>query len=113
MRSFEALVHRNTRLKRLNIFFPLLMQDLEKFASLSLPKIFSSDQQSDSEMLNFFGLNCVELRDDAIKANFLSPMYHCYNYDQGKCPINTKNYKYKLGVASLLPLLILKLFKFV
>ena len=89
------------------------MQDLEKFANMSLPKIFNTERKEEADLISFFGLNCAALRADNIQEDFLSPMYHCYNYEQGKCPINSKNYKYKLGVASLLPLVILKLFKFV
>ena len=64
-------------------------------------------------MLNFFGIDCVALRKDQIDENFLTPMYSCYDYEQGQCPINTKNYKYKHGVPSLLPLVILRLFTYV
>ena len=40
-------------------------------------------------------------------------MYTCYDFEQGSCPINSKNYKYKHGFPSLLPLVILRLFSYV
>ena len=41
-------------------------------------------------------------------------MYSCYNYNRyDKSPINSKNYKYKSGIVSMLPLLIIRLFNFI
>ena len=64
-------------------------------------------------MLNFYGLNCVAVRNDFIQTEFLESMYQCYEWDEsvgGKGMINSKNYKYKKGVASLLPVVVLRLF---
>lgn len=103
LRSFENLLHRNPKLQRINIFYPLLMQDMEKFANLALPKIFGTD--GEGNMVNFYGLNCLAVRNDFIEPDFLDNMYKCYEWDaqMGKEIINTKNYKYKKGVPSLLP----------
>jgi len=89
------------------------MQDLEKFANLALPVIFGTD--GEESMLNFYGLNCVAVRNDLIEADFLSDMYRCYEWDlgpHGKGIINAKNYKYKKGVPSLLPMIVLRLLQF-
>jgi hypothetical protein len=42
-------------------------------------------------------------------------MYHCYEWDEslsGRAIVNTKNYKYKKGVPSLLSFVVLRLFNF-
>ena len=82
LRGFEALIHRNTNLLRINIFFPILMSDLAKFAMISLPKIFNIEKnEHQADLINFFGLDCEALRKDAIGQDFLQPMYSCYAYE--------------------------------
>jgi hypothetical protein len=76
-----------------------------------MTKIFGND--GDENMLNFYGINCLAVRNDLIEPDFLEDIYKCYEWDDGKLQTNTKNYKYKKGIASLLPILILKLFQFV
>lgn len=98
----------------------MLLCDLEKFANIAMPKIFGND--GDDNMLNFYGLNCLAVRNDLIDPDFLIDMYKCYLWDDqtnltgtqgnGKGLVNAKNYKYKKGTPSLLPLLVLKIFQF-
>jgi len=100
-------------MQRINIFFPMLLQDLEKFANIAMPKIFGND--GDENMLNFYGINCLAVRNDLVEPDFLLDVYKCYEWEnEGKVvtTINTKNYKYKKGTPSLLSMLILKLFTF-
>ena len=66
-------------------------------------------------MLNFYGLDCVAVRNDYIQKDFLRGMYDCYDWDESsgsKVLINSKNYKYKKGIASLLPLVVLRMFQY-
>ncbi|CDW75705.1 UNKNOWN [Stylonychia lemnae] len=108
LRAFETLLHRNRELKRINIFFPLQIQDLGKFSDIAIPKIIGQDGES---LLNFYSLDCESIREDKIQPDFMINSYNCYQSKQ-KEVINTKNYKYKKGIASLLPLVVLKLMSF-
>ena len=80
---------------------------------MALPKIFGTD--GEANLVNFYGLDCQAVRNDFIEPDFLDCMYRCYEWDtsNGKELINTKNYKYKKGVPSLLPHVVLRLFHFV
>jgi hypothetical protein len=84
--------------------------DIEKFANIAMPKIFGTE--GEENMLNFYGINCLAVRNDLIEPDFLQDIYKCYEWDDGKSQTNTKNYKYKKGTPSILPLLVLKLFSF-
>ena len=89
------------------------MTDLEKFANISMPRIFGSEGKT--PMLLFYGLDCLAVRNDKATSSFLRGMYHCYDWDEsltGKAIVNTKNYKYKKGVPSLLSFVVLRLFNF-
>jgi hypothetical protein len=86
----------------------MLMVDTEKFANIALPKIFGND--GDENMLNFYGLNCLAVRNDLIEPDFVADIYKCYEWEDKKQQTNTKNYRYKKGTPSLLSVLILKLF---
>lgn len=88
----------------------MLLQDIEKFANIAMPKIFGND--GDENMLNFYGINCLAVRNDLIEPDFLQDVYKCYEWDDGRSQTNTKNYKYKKGTPSLLSVLVLKLFQF-
>lgn len=85
------------------------MVDLEKFANIVMPRIFGSS--GEDGLINFYSLNCLEIREDNISPDFLKNTYRCYE-SKGKDIINTKNYKYKKGIPSLLPVVILRLFQY-
>jgi hypothetical protein len=44
-----------------------------------MPKIFGND--GEENMLNFYGLNCLAVRNDLIEADFLQDVYKCYEWD--------------------------------
>lgn len=83
------------------------MQDLEKFANIVMPRIFGSD--GEEGLINFYSLNCLDVRVDQISHDFLANTYKCYE-SKNREVINTKNYKYKKGIPSMLPVVILRLF---
>jgi hypothetical protein len=90
------------------------MTDLEKFANVSMPRIFGSEQGQDP-MLQFYGIDCLAVRNDMATPDFLTGMYSCYDWSEavgGKAIVNTKNYKYKKGVPSLMSFVVLRLFQF-
>ncbi len=103
LRHLETLLHRNKELKRLNIFFPLLTTDLRKFADLVLPKILGMPSDT---MVNFYGLNCSQVRVDTLGPEFL-----LNTYADKASVISSKNYKQKKSSEVMLPLVILKLFQ--
>ena len=66
-------------------------------------------------MLQFYGIDCLAVRNDMAGPDFLNGMYSCYEWNEGihgRSIVNTKNYKYKKGVPSLMSFVILRLFQF-
>jgi hypothetical protein len=59
-----------------------LLQDIEKFANVAMPKIFGNE--GDENMLIFFGLNCLAVRNDLLESDFLVDIYKCYNCEEGR-----------------------------
>lgn len=102
---------RNPKLQRLNVFFPLLLGDLEKFANIALPRIFGNDGQE--SLLNFYGLNCLAVRNDLIEPDFLQDTYKCYEWEDQRGQTNTKNYRYKKGTPSIISQIVLKLLQYI
>ena len=47
-----------------------------------MPKIFGND--GEENMLNFYGINCLAVRNDLIEPDFLTDVYKCYEWDDGK-----------------------------
>lgn len=113
LKSLETLLNHNRKLKRINIFYPIHLQDFDIFANISLPKILGQD--GESHLLNFFSLNCKSIRENSIDPNFLQNIYHCLerkDHLADKEIISTRNYKYKQGIPSMLPLLVLRLIQY-
>ncbi len=95
LRNFETLLQRNKNLKRVNIFFPLHVNDLIKFADISLPRIIGT---TNSSLLNFYQLNCLNVREDNIGPDFLQNVY-----TNKASVISSKNYKAKKSIEVMLP----------
>lgn len=57
-------------------------------------------------MMNFYSLNCLQIRDDAIQGDFL-----LNSYIDKQTVISNKNYKQKKSIEIMLPMLVLKLFQ--
>ena len=51
LKSLDTLLKNNYKLKRVNIFYPVLMQHLDMFANIVMPVIFGT-QLKPSNMLN-------------------------------------------------------------
>ncbi len=51
LRSFETLLHRNKQMKRINIFFPLHIIDMVKFADIAMSRIVGTGNDS---LVNFY-----------------------------------------------------------